>query len=192
MFEVSRVILLCLISDLWLSFQSQRVSQRHFSNMHSHQFHDVIFGDLFPTVSNLPIWTENVLQKCTFPSSESFTSVDSLLLWKQTIWFGEFFFFNKYKFKLLNCFLQSSNVSQACYNQQWYYADIRYQRILLIMMVRAQKPASIQPPTFKPTSCELFKEILSMSYQFFCVLNTMLNGKIWTQSIGFKKLYVVI
>ncbi|KAL5275961.1 GPROR8.2 family protein [Megaselia abdita] len=69
-------------------------------------------------------------------------------------------------------------VSQACYNQQWYNADTKYKRLLLIMMMRAQKPATIKPPTFKPTSCELFKEILSMSYRFFCVLNTMLNGKI--------------
>uniref|UniRef100_T1GVC6 Odorant receptor n=1 Tax=Megaselia scalaris TaxID=36166 RepID=T1GVC6_MEGSC len=68
-------------------------------------------------------------------------------------------------------------ISQACYNQQWYNADIKYKKLLLIIMVRAQKAATIKPPSFKPTSCELFKDILIMSYRFFCVLNTILNGK---------------
>lgn len=68
---------------------------------------------------------------------------------------------------------QSEGVAKAVYNQQWFTGSVAYRRQLLIIMMRAQRPATIRPPTFKPSSMELFMEFLSNTYRFFCLLKTM-------------------
>ncbi|XP_053958612.1 putative odorant receptor 85d [Anastrepha ludens] len=39
---------------------------------------------------------------------------------------------------------KNENISQAVYNHNWYDADLRYKKIILLIMQRAQKPAKLQ------------------------------------------------
>lgn len=70
-------------------------------------------------------------------------------------------------------FPQSERVAEAAYNQQWFTGSPRYGRKLLMILTRAQKPATLQPPTMKPCSKLLFMDVMTQTYRFFCVLKTM-------------------
>lgn len=70
---------------------------------------------------------------------------------------------------------QSTEVGDAIYYHDWYGADIRYKKMMVFIMLRSQKPASIRAPTFPPTSYETFMRIMTTSYKFFAVLRQSLN-----------------
>ncbi|KAL5284443.1 GPROR8.2 family protein [Megaselia abdita] len=69
----------------------------------------------------------------------------------------------------------STGVGDAMYYHNWYSADIRYRKMMIQIMQRSQRPASIRAPTFPPTSYETFMRIMTTSYKFFAVLRQSLN-----------------
>ncbi|XP_004521076.1 odorant receptor 67c-like [Ceratitis capitata] len=71
----------------------------------------------------------------------------------------------------------SLRVGDAAYNQNWFECDTRYKRLLIILILRSQKPASIRAPTFPPISFNTYMKVISMSYQFFALLRTTYSDK---------------
>ncbi|KAH8289374.1 hypothetical protein KR054_004345 [Drosophila jambulina] len=70
----------------------------------------------------------------------------------------------------------SSRIGHAAFNQNWLPCSTQYKRILMYIIMRSQKPASIRPPTFPPISFNTFMKVISMSYQFFALLRTTYYG----------------
>ncbi|XP_037932396.1 odorant receptor 67c-like [Teleopsis dalmanni] len=66
----------------------------------------------------------------------------------------------------------SQRVGDAAYNQDWVNCSVKYKRMLVYLIERSQKPASIRAPTFPPISFNTYMKVISMSYQFFALLRT--------------------
>ncbi|ALC45694.1 Or67c [Drosophila busckii] len=66
----------------------------------------------------------------------------------------------------------SLRVGDAAYNQNWFQCSKVYCRMLRLLIMRSQRPATIRPPTFPPISLVTFMKVISMSYQFFALLRT--------------------
>ncbi|XP_049310752.1 odorant receptor 67c [Bactrocera dorsalis] len=71
----------------------------------------------------------------------------------------------------------SQRIGDAAYNQNWFDCDRHYKKLLAIIIMRSQKPASIRAPTFPPISFRTYMKVISMSYQFFALLRTTYSGK---------------
>ncbi|XP_017487849.1 PREDICTED: odorant receptor 67c-like [Rhagoletis zephyria] len=71
----------------------------------------------------------------------------------------------------------SMRVGDAAYNQNWFDCDKRYKRLLTILIMRSQKPASIRAPFMPPISFRAYMKVISMSYQFFALLRTSMERK---------------
>ncbi|KAL5284967.1 GPROR8.2 family protein [Megaselia abdita] len=69
----------------------------------------------------------------------------------------------------------SERISSACYNHPWYIAGPRYRKCILILMIRSQKTAVIQPLTFEPANRELFMSLVMNSYRLYCALSNFLD-----------------
>ncbi|XP_075145692.1 odorant receptor 85b-like [Haematobia irritans] len=67
----------------------------------------------------------------------------------------------------------SINVADAVYNQNWSNADVRYQKMLVLMAERAQKPARLKATNFVLISRGTMTELMQLSYKFFALLRTM-------------------
>ncbi|XP_013107336.1 odorant receptor 85b [Stomoxys calcitrans] len=67
----------------------------------------------------------------------------------------------------------SINVADAVYNQNWSNAEIRYQKMLVLMAERAQKPAQLKATTFVLISRGTMTDLMQLSYKFFALLRTM-------------------
>ncbi|XP_030372175.1 odorant receptor 67c [Scaptodrosophila lebanonensis] len=66
----------------------------------------------------------------------------------------------------------SLRVGDAAYNQKWFQCNKTYCKMLKVLIMRSQKPASIRPPTFPPISLVTYMKVISMAYQFFALLRT--------------------
>ncbi|XP_037951221.1 odorant receptor 85b-like [Teleopsis dalmanni] len=67
----------------------------------------------------------------------------------------------------------SMGVARAVYNQNWYSADVRYKKMLVLIAKRAQKPALLKATVFINISNGTMADIFQMSYKFFALLRTM-------------------
>ncbi|XP_073820554.1 odorant receptor 85b-like [Musca autumnalis] len=67
----------------------------------------------------------------------------------------------------------SLNVADAVYNQNWSIADVRYQKMLILMAERAQKPVQLRATTLVLISRGTMTELMQLSYKFFALLRTM-------------------
>ncbi|XP_054747314.1 putative odorant receptor 85d [Anastrepha obliqua] len=99
-------------------------------------------------------------------------SIDSLLMLV-------FFFFCSWVQIFLICYYAqgvleaSENISQAVYNHNWYDADLRYKKIILLIMQRAQKPAKLQATSLVTVTMSTMTGMLQISYKGFAVIRTM-------------------
>ncbi|XP_065354823.1 odorant receptor 85b-like [Calliphora vicina] len=71
----------------------------------------------------------------------------------------------------------STNIARAVYNQNWSQADVSYQKMLILIAERAQKPVQLKATTFVSVSRRTMSEIMQISYKFFAVLRTMYSNK---------------
>lgn len=90
--------------------------------------------------------------------------------------------------------MKSTKIAQAVYNQNWSEADVRYQKMLVLIAERAQKPAILKATSFvlvsRGTMTEVGRifmtssysknhknfiilQIMQLSYKFFALLRTM-------------------
>ncbi|XP_046803951.1 uncharacterized protein LOC111687982 [Lucilia cuprina] len=78
----------------------------------------------------------------------------------------------------------STNVAHAVYNQNWIPADVRYQKMLILIAERAQKPVQLKATTFVHVSRGTMSEIMQISYKFFAVLRTMTTANARTMKLA--------
>lgn len=72
------------------------------------------------------------------------------------------YFFSCERLKTLNIHLfQSLNVALAVYSQNWSHADVRYQKMLILIVERAQKPVQLKATTFVNISRGTMSEVNS-------------------------------
>lgn len=64
-------------------------------------------------------------------------------------------------------FLQSTGVSDSIYEQDWFNAEIRYKKLLILMIARAQKPAMITAYKFSSVSNSSFMTVRFSSVKKF-------------------------
>ncbi|KAM7361892.1 odorant receptor 85c-like [Cochliomyia hominivorax] len=67
----------------------------------------------------------------------------------------------------------STNVAVAVYNQDWSSTDVRFQKMLILMAARAQRPAQLRATALVLISKETMTELMQISYKFFALLRTM-------------------
>ncbi|XP_050341816.1 odorant receptor 85c-like [Bactrocera neohumeralis] len=89
-----------------------------------------------------------------------------------------FLFFSVMQVYLISHFGQllsdaSTNVASAAYFQDWSYADVRFQKMTILVAARAQEPAALKATNLITISLDTMTVIIQMSYKFFTVLRTM-------------------
>ncbi|XP_011209576.2 odorant receptor 85c-like [Bactrocera dorsalis] len=67
----------------------------------------------------------------------------------------------------------STNVASAAYFQDWSYADVRFQKMTILVAQRAQEAAALKATNFITISLDTMTVIMQISYKFFTVLRTM-------------------
>ncbi|XP_054085390.1 odorant receptor 85c [Zeugodacus cucurbitae] len=70
----------------------------------------------------------------------------------------------------------SSNIAHAVYNHDWVHSHVHYQRMLVLVAVRAQKPAMLQATSFVRISRGTITDIMQISYKFFTLIRTMYSN----------------
>ncbi|XP_054747374.1 odorant receptor 85c-like [Anastrepha obliqua] len=70
----------------------------------------------------------------------------------------------------------SVNIAQATFNHDWTNAHINYQRILVLMVARAQKPAMLKATNLVSVSRGTMTVIIQISYKFFTLIRTMYSN----------------
>ncbi|XP_017046719.1 odorant receptor 67a [Drosophila ficusphila] len=67
----------------------------------------------------------------------------------------------------------SENVSFAAYEMNWTEADRTGKKVLIVLMLRAQRPVCLKATVLLDVSIETMSAFLRMSYRFFCAIRTM-------------------
>ncbi|KAL5287315.1 GPROR8.2 family protein [Megaselia abdita] len=67
----------------------------------------------------------------------------------------------------------SRKVGYSAFNQEWWNGSLSYQKSILLVISRAQKPSFLIAKGFAIVSMECFTDILTKSYQFFVCLRHM-------------------
>nr|QRF70977.1 odorant receptor [Semiothisa cinerearia] len=67
----------------------------------------------------------------------------------------------------------SMGVSDAVYNSLWYNAEAKIGKDLLLILARAQRPCKITACGFADVNLKSFMRVLSTSYSYFALLQTM-------------------
>ncbi|XP_050341819.1 odorant receptor 85c-like [Bactrocera neohumeralis] len=70
----------------------------------------------------------------------------------------------------------SNNVSRAVYNHGWVHSHVHYQRMLVLVTARAQKPAMLKATSFVRISRGTLTDIMQISYKFFTLVRTMYSN----------------
>ncbi|KAH8248341.1 hypothetical protein KR032_001191 [Drosophila birchii] len=67
----------------------------------------------------------------------------------------------------------SEHIGQAVYNHDWFHADLRYRKMLILIVKRAQQPSRLKATIFLNVSLVTVSDLLQLSYKFFALLRTM-------------------
>ncbi|KAI8044551.1 hypothetical protein M5D96_000720, partial [Drosophila gunungcola] len=67
----------------------------------------------------------------------------------------------------------SEQIGQAVYNHDWYNANLRYRKMLVLIVKRAQQPSCLKATMFLSVSLVTVADLLQLSYKFFALLRTM-------------------
>ncbi|XP_039491700.1 putative odorant receptor 85d [Drosophila santomea] len=67
----------------------------------------------------------------------------------------------------------SEQIGQAVYNHDWFLADLRYRKMLILIVKRAQQPSRLKATRFLNVSLVTVTDLLQLSYKFFALLRTM-------------------
>ncbi|XP_017058111.1 putative odorant receptor 85d [Drosophila ficusphila] len=67
----------------------------------------------------------------------------------------------------------SEHIGQAVYNHDWFNADLRYRKMLILIVKRAQQPSRLKATMFLNVSLVTVSDLLQLSYKFFALLRTM-------------------
>uniref|UniRef100_A0A6P4FN21 Odorant receptor n=1 Tax=Drosophila rhopaloa TaxID=1041015 RepID=A0A6P4FN21_DRORH len=67
----------------------------------------------------------------------------------------------------------SEHIGEAVYNHDWFHADLRYRKMLVLIVKRAQQPSRLKATIFLSVSLVTVSDLLQLSYKFFALLRTM-------------------
>ncbi|GAB0093737.1 Odorant receptor [Sergentomyia squamirostris] len=67
----------------------------------------------------------------------------------------------------------SQSLSWGAFSSQWYREDPQYQKYILMIIMRAQKPLSLTAGKFSMVSLRSFTAILSTAFSYFTLLRTL-------------------
>ncbi|KAH8306237.1 hypothetical protein KR018_004932 [Drosophila ironensis] len=67
----------------------------------------------------------------------------------------------------------SENIGNAVYNQDWFHGDLRYRKMLVLIVKRSQQPSRLRATIFLNVSMVTVADLLQLSYKFFALLRTM-------------------
>ncbi|XP_036326587.1 odorant receptor 85c-like [Rhagoletis pomonella] len=67
----------------------------------------------------------------------------------------------------------STNVVKAVQFHEWTQAEVRYQKMLVLITARAQRPAYLNATSLWPISRETITYIMKLSYKIFALIRTM-------------------
>ncbi|XP_055913341.1 odorant receptor 85c-like [Eupeodes corollae] len=70
----------------------------------------------------------------------------------------------------IKLFDASSNLLYSIYDHNWYEGTPKYRKMVLIMMIKANRPQTLQAFKMKTVSMEYFKEIIVSTYEIFMFL----------------------
>ncbi|KAH8300325.1 hypothetical protein KR044_012923, partial [Drosophila immigrans] len=65
---------------------------------------------------------------------------------------------------------QNLAIATAAYETEWFTFDLIIRKNIQLMILRAQRPASIRLGNIRPITLELFQHLLNTTYSFFTVL----------------------
>ncbi|XP_005179498.1 odorant receptor 49b [Musca domestica] len=65
---------------------------------------------------------------------------------------------------------QNLSIAAAAYETEWFTYEIPVQKLILLMIMRAQKPCTIKVGNIYPMTLELFQALLNASYSYFTLL----------------------
>ncbi|XP_030376759.1 odorant receptor 49b [Scaptodrosophila lebanonensis] len=65
---------------------------------------------------------------------------------------------------------QNLAIATAAYKTDWFAFDVPAQKNMVLIILRAQRPASIMLGNIRPITLELFQRLLNTTYSFFTVL----------------------
>uniref|UniRef100_A0A1A9WPE0 Odorant receptor n=1 Tax=Glossina brevipalpis TaxID=37001 RepID=A0A1A9WPE0_9MUSC len=69
----------------------------------------------------------------------------------------------------------SSKIGEELMNQEWYLADNRYQRMVILVIARSQRPAHLTAYKFFIISMESFSNLMTTAYQFFTLIKARME-----------------
>ncbi|KAH8291754.1 hypothetical protein KR054_000224, partial [Drosophila jambulina] len=67
----------------------------------------------------------------------------------------------------------SESVAFAVYDMNYFEADMRFRKMLILIALRAQKPICLKATVFLDISIETMSGFMRTSYKFFCAIRTM-------------------
>ncbi|KAH8358856.1 hypothetical protein KR093_002896 [Drosophila rubida] len=67
----------------------------------------------------------------------------------------------------------SEHIGQAVYNHDWFGGEVRYRKMLILIIKRAQRPSYLKATIFLNVSLITVTDLLQLSYKFFALLRTM-------------------
>ncbi|KAL7728634.1 hypothetical protein ACLKA6_012625 [Drosophila palustris] len=83
---------------------------------------------------------------------------------------GQIFIIGSYAQRLIDA---SEQVGQCVYNHDWFGGELRYRKMLLLIIRRAQRPSYVRATMFLNVSLITVTDLLQLSYKFFALLRTM-------------------
>ncbi|XP_061729885.1 putative odorant receptor 85d isoform X3 [Cydia pomonella] len=133
---------------------------------------DIIFGDIM-----LVNYTFGSVFMCL--TAFTFTVTDELYTTLRC-----FFFLISLVISMLNqCVIgqcvsdHSEQLTQALYDSKWTYGDRQTRQLVLMLIMRMQKPFQLTAKGYIAMNLDTFTTICSTSYQFFNLLRTMYDPK---------------
>ncbi|KAI9577089.1 hypothetical protein GQX74_011169 [Glossina fuscipes] len=68
---------------------------------------------------------------------------------------------------------QSLFVAEAAYNSDWFHFNVMTQKILHLLILRAQKPCAILVGNIYPMNLEMLQSLLNTTYSYFTLLKRL-------------------
>ncbi|KAJ8720392.1 hypothetical protein PYW07_012435 [Mythimna separata] len=71
----------------------------------------------------------------------------------------------------------SAGMADSVYNNPWYQGDLRYQKLLLFIIKRSQKPCYLTSLKYNPITLNTFTTVLSTTWSYFSLASSVYEGE---------------
>ncbi|XP_047506331.1 putative odorant receptor 85d [Pieris napi] len=69
--------------------------------------------------------------------------------------------------------MESTKISDAAFESEWYAMDVKSKKIIILIMLRANRPQTLTAYKFSVISYESFTKIISTSWSYFTILKSV-------------------